>query len=559
MKKRLFITLGLVLGLSCGISASASKTAYKRVTVRVIATNDFHGRVHRLPWFAGHLNNLRKQARQAGEGVLLLDAGDMFQGTLESNLNEGAVVIDAYNALGYTAVTIGNHEYDFGPVGPAVTAKSPGDDPRGALKARAMQAKFPFLAANTVETSTGKPPAWENVHPSTLVQVSGVKVGLIGVTTTETASSTVAANVVGLRFPPLVKSIEREATAMRAAGAAAVIVLAHEGGECRSVSDSKDVSSCDLNEPIAKVARALHPGLVDLIVAGHTHQQMAHVINGIPVIESKANGQAFGRVDLHIDERHKRVTAAKVFQPRNICKEARGEACTTEPYAGGDVKADPRILAIIQPAITRASKVKNRSLGVVVEQALRRDYKQESSLGNFFADQMLRARPKADVAIINAGALRVNLTKGLLTYGQLYEVHPFDNNFARITLSGAQLRAILLRNLKSPAGILSIAGITVNANCSQGMLELAMLRPNGQRIRDEDVITVTTSDFLATGGDDLFRRKHLARDAVAIEDTNIRDTLAKQLLKQGGTVRGDDFLRTRRWNHPGRRPMRCSP
>ena len=94
---------------------------------------------------------------------MLVDAGDMFQGTLESNMTEGAAVVRAYNALGYDAVAVGNHEFDFGPVGPAPSPRAPGDDPRGALKARAAEAHFPFLAANLVDDATGAPPAWPNV------------------------------------------------------------------------------------------------------------------------------------------------------------------------------------------------------------------------------------------------------------------------------------------------------------------------------------------------------------------------------------------------------------
>ena len=98
---------------------------------------------------------------------MLVDAGDMFQGTLESNIGEGAAVVRAYNVLRYDAAAIGNHEFDFGPVGPAPAPRTPADDPRGALKARAAEARFPFLAANLVDAATGAPPAWPNVRPTT--------------------------------------------------------------------------------------------------------------------------------------------------------------------------------------------------------------------------------------------------------------------------------------------------------------------------------------------------------------------------------------------------------
>src|ERR1051325_5142918 len=105
----------------------------KPVTLSIMGTNDLHGALERLPLLAGYLANVRAARAADGGGVVLVDGGDLFQGTLESNLGEGVDVVRAYNQIGYTASTVGNHEFDYGPVGPAVTAKN-GEDPRGALE-----------------------------------------------------------------------------------------------------------------------------------------------------------------------------------------------------------------------------------------------------------------------------------------------------------------------------------------------------------------------------------------------------------------------------------------
>src|SRR6476660_1574732 len=171
------------------LAAQGSST----LTISLVATSDVHGAVlprgdrGGLALLGGYVGNLRAARARDGGGVLLVDSGDMFQGTLESNLNEGVAVVNAYNALGYAAAAIGNHEFDYGPAGPDETPRTPSEDPRGALKARAAQARFPFLAANTVDTATGQPVMWPNVKPSTMVTVRGVRVGLIGVTTIDTA------------------------------------------------------------------------------------------------------------------------------------------------------------------------------------------------------------------------------------------------------------------------------------------------------------------------------------------------------------------------------------
>ena len=149
----------LVGVIACTPAASTPATQPTAVagarTITIIGTNDLHGALDRLPLFAGYVDNMRAARAADGGAVVLIDAGDLFQGTLESNLAEGADVIKAYNQLGYAASAVGNHEFDYGPVGPHVTVKSPGDDPRGALKARVSEAKFPFLVTNIVDQATG--------------------------------------------------------------------------------------------------------------------------------------------------------------------------------------------------------------------------------------------------------------------------------------------------------------------------------------------------------------------------------------------------------------------
>ena len=130
-------------------------------------------------------------------------AGDLFQGTLASNLTEGAIVIDVYNHLGVTAAAVGNHEFDYGPVGPSPVPMKPGDDPLGALKARIQQARFPLLSANIREADTGQRPAWLGNDGTLLVTLQGVKVGIVGLSTPSTPTTTNPTNVASLRFEPL--------------------------------------------------------------------------------------------------------------------------------------------------------------------------------------------------------------------------------------------------------------------------------------------------------------------------------------------------------------------
>src|SRR3569623_211818 len=123
----------LVAALAVACTPSPPQVATPPVpparTITFIGTNDLHGALDRLPLFGGYVAIVRAARAADGGGVVLVDGGDLFQGTLESNLAEGADVIRAYNQLGYAASAIGNHEFDFGPVGPAVIAKAE-EDPR---------------------------------------------------------------------------------------------------------------------------------------------------------------------------------------------------------------------------------------------------------------------------------------------------------------------------------------------------------------------------------------------------------------------------------------------
>ena len=239
----LFLCALALVAASCARETTPPADRRPTLTVSVVGTNDLHGGVlpedgrGGLGLLDGYLRNLRAARQSDGGGVLLLDAGDLFQGTLESNLNEGQVVVAAYNALGYAAAAVGNHEFDYGPIGDAATPATPQDDPRGALKARAAEARFPFLAANIIDQSSGTPVSWPNVRPSAIVDVAGVRVGIVGLTTSATLSTTMAANTVGLAIAPLAPTLAAEATRLRASGATIVVAAAHAGGGCTSIRE----------------------------------------------------------------------------------------------------------------------------------------------------------------------------------------------------------------------------------------------------------------------------------------------------------------------------------
>src|SRR5436305_939521 len=259
--------LGFLVLVSPSVIASRPPFPTGTRFLRIIATNDFHGALEPRPdangvrrggaaYAAAAIDRSRAECVPRCE-TLLLDAGDLFQGTLASNLSYGRPVVDYYNRMGYAASALGNHEFDWGV---------------DTLRARMRQAHFGFFGAN-VRYTDGRDVPW--IRNDTIVRRGNTRIGTIGLSTVVTPTTTRAANVVGLRFDnpaPIVDSIAPE---LRKRGVDFVIVIAHAGAFC----GSGGAAAC--NGEIIDLARNLH-AKVDAIVSGHTHTLVNTIVNGIP-------------------------------------------------------------------------------------------------------------------------------------------------------------------------------------------------------------------------------------------------------------------------------------
>jgi 5'-nucleotidase len=534
-------------------------------TITLVTTTDIHGRLESLPWISGYVQNLRAARRAEGGDVLLVDAGDMWQGTLESNLGEGAASVRAYNALGYHAVTIGNHEFDFGPVGPDTVPRKPSDNPTGNIEARARQARFPFLAANllTREGAAWTPP---NIRPSTMVTLAGVRIGLIGITTTATPSATDPRNLVRLTVTPLRDVVVREATRLREAGAAAVVLLAHAGGRCESFGNPDDLSSCRDQGEIFRLARDLPAGLVDAIAAGHAHDGIAHRVNGIAIVEPFNVGRAFGRIDLVVDPAAARVTSTRIHPPQYVCDGKTGreidawapDTCTPPDYEGRPVRHDASLLEVLRGDIERARRKREQPLGVVAPRAYPHSTRDESPASHLVVDLLHAAHPDADVAIYNATGTRTSLPAGPITYGRLYALLPFDSVIATATLPTSIVADAILRGV-SRGPIPIVSGIEVDITCEGARPRVAVSR-QGQVLAPDAPLKVVTSEFLSSGGGGYFPDM---ADRFRLQlDTPMRESIVAVIGSQaqgitGGAVGHHDPERRRVRVPNGTLPVRC--
>lgn len=547
------LVAGLLLCGAC--AAPPAGPAAAPVTIAVIGTNDVHGQLlpgegrGGLVTLSGYVDALRGSGQV--DAVLLLDAGDMWQGTLESNLDEGASVVAAYNALGFAAAAIGNHEFDFGPAGPASVPATASDDARGALRQRAREADFPLLAANLKDAEGQQPPAWDNVHASAMVELAGIDVGIVGVMTEKAMSATVASNVGGLEVTPLATAVQREAEALRRAGAELLVVTAHAGGRCSEFQDPDDLSSCDLGGEIFALAAALPPGLVDHIVAGHVHQALAHEVNGISITSNESRAPTFGRVDFTVapDGTSER---SRLYPPTALCpyeSTSNGRCAWADPgdgsvqparYAGAEIAPDAEVLAIAGQAHAAAEQQKSQPLGVVLAEPFTLKGNPESALGNLVTGALLESF-EADVAIHNVhGGLRAVLPAGELEFGSVYEMFPFDNRVVVIELSGRELRDVIRAQIGKGRTRAGIAGIRVAAECTRRGVDVAIRRDSGEPVKDEDRVRVIANDFLALGGDDILLPV-LPDGGFAIDDSmpRVRDVLVHWFRHQERLHPGD--------------------
>ena len=447
-------------------SPSPRATALAADRIQLLHTDDIHGRLESevvgsgtASFNAGGMATLatlvRQQRSRAPERTVLVDGGDTWQGTFISNSNKGAAVTSAMNLMRYDAMAVGNHDFDWG---------------QDVLAQRAREASFPLLATNVTETATGKLPAY--LKPYVVKDLGVAKVGILGVTSPQGNTIVKATSVAGLRFGPANQVQPFLAELQRLADI--IVVVAHIGAN-----------------DAAQLARDL-PG-IDVIVAAHDHAplQTARVEGTTTIVDSGAYTQYFGRLEIIVDPTTHRMTDAV----------RAGELVAIA--ASSSVKSDPEVAAIVEAHRAEAAKYTSRVVGTL--KADLDNPRDESGIGNMISDAFVeygRAQGwKTDVAFYNAAGVRAPLKAGPVTYGQLYQVLPFENTIVSVDLTGEQLRGVL-EDASGAAGRLQIGGgrwsYRFTNPAGSRVLEATIA---GQPLDPQRVYHVATIDYLLLGGD----------------------------------------------------------
>ncbi|MBI5880016.1 MAG: bifunctional metallophosphatase/5'-nucleotidase [Chloroflexi bacterium] len=456
-------------------TAPAATSVPQTVKLAILHSNDLHGYLEpelvKLPGggnvevggmanLAGFIDAFRAEY---GGNVLVLDAGDIWRGTFLSNQNKGELAISTLNMAGYDAAAPGNHDFDDG---------------QDVLQARITQSKFPWLAANLIETATGKPPF--GMKPYIVKEIAGVRLGVIGLANPGTPIINKPASVKGLQFlsgPDGVKRVLDEVKRQ----SDIVVVLSHLG-----VDDD------------IQMANAV-PG-IDIIIGGHSHTTLnnARVESKTIVAQTGSNGKNVGKLELIFDRATKKLIEA-------------GTRNELQPVTNAKVAPNAAIAALVKQKLEETRAIVSRPIGETqVDLTLGRlpdgRTSGEYPAGNLVVDAMLAAnqagdRP-AELAMHNNAGLRADLLKGPITYGQLYQMLPFDNALTAMDLTGEQIKSILEVAASCPRVNTLIAGMKFTYDCTlPSGSRIMSITIQGQPYDKARVYRVQTIDYLAGGGD----------------------------------------------------------
>jgi 5'-nucleotidase len=425
------------------------------------------------------------------------------------------------NAIALDLNTVGNHEFDHGVdelkrLAQGGCRTDSGEHRRSCNGGPYGGARFPFLAANVLDRSTGEP-----IFPPTYVKsVDGVRIGFIGVVTRSTPGIVVPSGVAGVRFLAEARVLNEQAKALQDQGVQAIVAVVHEGGD----ADGHFNACANPRGAIFDIERELDPA-IDVVLSAHTHRGYNCLIRSRPVVQGASFGRLVSVVDLAIDRASGDIVRAQT-RVRNVPVVNGAEADPRLAIEFPPLPADPAVARIVEAYRAAAAPLATRPVGRISATFERRPGSGgDHVLGRLIADAQLAAtRPNgAQVAFTNPGGVRTSLAasgaNGTVTYADAYATQPFGNSLVTMTLSGAQLKAMLeqqwsanrsdrVRILQPSAGF----SYQWDSRRPHGNRVDAM-RLDGRAVNPADEVRVTVNSFLAAGGDG-FRVLREGRDRV---------------------------------------------
>lgn len=565
------------------------------VSVKLIALNDFHGNIEPtsqtnggsvvLPdgaagtkvavGGAAYLASTVKALKAKNANNMVVGAGDLISASpFASAITHDEASVDILNQIGVEVSSVGNHEFDRGITElqrmqtggcfPAAGTQGVVGKDTCLVDGTFPGAKFKYLTANVVNTSTNKP-----LFAATHVKRFGtVSVGFIGLTlqgTTQLVSST---GVAGYRFDEESATINKYATKLKEDGVTAVVVLIHQGGQT-TASTINDKSCPGFSGDITPILDKIN-SKVDVVVSGHTHQE--YVCNypakaagkNILITSTGFYGGAVSEIDLSLQPSKGLVSATANTVPV-VRKAGTFTATGTDAtnvnvpaaFAGAVVDKDTTIDALVSKYVNISRIAGAQTVGSITASINRallpntttRDESTEGALGAVMADTYKSGVPGgADIAFVNPGSVRADLTfsgTGAVTFSNLATIEPFGNTLVTLNLTGAQLVRLLEQQWEAPNNTAKFNAVTgavgrlllvsngftytydnnqpAGAASGQGArVVVGSMRLNGVPIDLTKTYKIATNSFLGTGtGGDNFTV--MARQGTNVVDTKILD------------------------------------
>lgn len=458
-------------------------------SVKILHTNDMHGR---LDAEDGRVIGMAKvkTIKDKEQPTLMFDSGDAFQGLPLSNFSKGADMAKAMNAVGYDAMTVGNHEFDFG-FDTAMNYKK--------------LLNFPILSSNVYKDG-------KSVYaPSAIIEKNGKKYGVIGVTTPETATKTHPNNIIGVSFLDPVASVTAEMKKLQGK-VDAFIILSHLGID----TTTKEAWRGDnLATKIAGNKNFKNNAIV--ILDGHSHSviENGELKNTVMLAQTGTALANIGKVTFDLQDKVARNMKAAMIK----------EADTKE------VTQDATVKAIVDTAKEKFGKATSEVVfyNPAQLQGERNHVRtRETNLGNAIADAMEAYSVNGfdaagDFAVTNGGGIRASIEGNKdVTIGDIIKVLPFGNTITQINVKGSDVKAMFEHALSAPVvekdGKTGLDANGAFLHISKSIkVHYDMTKPAGERVYAIEVFNkktnkfeplnntktykVVTNDFLAVGGD----------------------------------------------------------
>ncbi|WP_025685157.1 5'-nucleotidase C-terminal domain-containing protein [Paenibacillus maysiensis] len=446
---------------STGTAGSATPpVSGKHITI--LHTNDTHAHVVANDKEMGFakLAGIIDQYRASNPNTLLLDGGDTVHGTTFATLVNGESIVKVINKLRYDAMVPGNHEFNYG---------------WKHLVELSKEIQFPVLSANIKQTDGTR-----LFQPYVIKEVDGVKIGIIGLTTPETAYKTNPKNVEGIQFTDPAVEAKAAVDEIRSK-VDVVVVLGHLG---------QDASSKDTSLKVVKEV----PG-IDIFIDGHSHTVLEKGLvadNGTLIASAGEYTKYLGVVDLWVDGGKVTQKQAKLIDST--------QAVDVQPNA-----EMATLIASVQKEQEPILKEVVAQTSVNLEGAREKVRAGETNLGDLLTDAM-RDISGADVALTNGGGIRASIKTGTVTKGDIITVLPFGNQIVTLKVKGSDIQAALENGTASypepSGGFPQVSGISfkIDTSAAKGSRVHSILI-GGKTLDPDATYTLATNDFTAVGGD----------------------------------------------------------